>query len=352
MKSHPPRANAIPRAPTVPQPVVTKAPALVRNPIRSGVPFLAYDPDSSFASNLERLKSFCTLQRDYKDAHLVAEPLVRGLYARADSDPHLIIKDWKSGQGTSLYRTVLLGCLAASRVHEATSLFWGGALDRQESSEVRRTALHLLREIGDATPNPDAMRQLLFDPDESVLLFTLSLPAAHWDNRTVERAEALFNTSTNIHLKLASLSAMATVAPEAIQGRLMAIASQTNSSREDPFSEVSLVKRLAVSRMALSSPEEVQLVVQIATNPAEDPGVREKAILRMGQSDSTSVEETLKRMLASTGDDNALVLRAITDALLRNPKPKTLRLITEKIATLQDPHVRKLLQARIEKANP
>jgi hypothetical protein len=311
---------------------------------------LVYDESVSFEENLRRLREFCDPHAQNQKLPMLLDSFVKALVPHAKTEFRAVKQALDRPEGTAAYRNLLLACLvvADGPVQEKADLVWRIALSKDEKIEVRRTATYLTSQIGDTQKRPDALYALLNDSDSEVVISALANSTPHLDERSYNVIKNTLVNSTDVHVRVAAVSALGRAPYPDKQQALREIVLASQTSKEDAFSEASLPKRAAIAHLDIHDPETYELVKQIALNDNEDPGVRAKAIGRFTPAEFPGAIGMLVQLLQKLDAENTVALRAVVDALLTSPTPENLQLIRKKANEQTDLQVRDLILKRIE----
>ncbi len=311
---------------------------------------LQYDTNLDFKTNLERLRRFCDEQNAKADLEALIASFVDIAVRKAKEHFETIQYALEKNDGSPIYRNILLGCLsyADGPMETKATLVWGIATNKNENPSVRRTATYLTGQIDSAIKRPDAFYTLLTDPDEQVVQFALTSTNrnVNIDERNYDQIKTLIK-STNINLRSAAVNAVGTAPFADSQKVLLDIVTKTQTTGIAPFSEPTFAKRSAIMLLDISDTSARQLLQTISLDDTEDPGVRAKAIIRMGSSKSPEVAKLLNTLLNTLESENLVPLRAVVDTLMTDPTPANVTLIRERIDKVTDPQVRKVLLHRV-----
>jgi len=344
----------IPTAPPLLQsPQMNPANVHVQNKT-DGQEILQYDNTFSFEENLDRFRRFCDANKNHPDFDLLVSTFIKSIIPISAHHFNSVSKALERLEGTAPYRNILLACLMSADASDESkaNVAWGIATNLNEEVSVRRTATYLTGQVDSATKRPEAFRLLLTDPDEQVVVFALTST-----NRNVNLDEANYDliktaliNSSNVNLQVAAVNAVGTAPFADSQNVLFGIVTNASMAGVEPFSEPTLAKRSAIMLLDVNNDQTRQLLQTIALDDAEEPGVRSKAITRMATSRTPEVTQIIRELLNQLEPDNLVPLRAVVDGLLQEPSSANLSLVKDRISSITDPQVRRVLLHRVEMA--
>ena len=311
---------------------------------------LVYDSALSFSENLQRLREHCAAWPDATEHAEPLAPFVSELLRHAQGQFEVVQAALANGQGSNGFRCILLACLmnCDGPVRETADWVWKVAANEQEWPGVRRTAAFLTSQVADSPAHPVELWSLLNDADVEVVVAALAVAPRHMNRQAFDYISSELTESDNINIQVAAIHSLgSTPYPEEAQARLKDLIGETETSRNDPLSETSLAKRNAVLNLDLADPEAVALVLNLALNPQEEPGVRAKAISRFALKERPEAALWMGNLLEQEVN-NPLVFRAVVDALLTDPTPLVLASIWEQVGKMEDPQMRNLILKRID----
>lgn len=352
-----PIPNSIPRALPLHAPPASQktaisrpAPTITANLNVSDMVF--YDDRLSFEDNLKRLKEFCHSHEGDQRLEQLLRPLISVLLEKASQQFAVVKSSLDDLDGPAAYRNILLGCLMATDGHSAekANIVWRIALDSHEQVEVRRTASFLTGQVEDNQKRPADLYTLLTDSDSQVVLFALENSPRHLDQRDYDLIHTNLMNLSDVHLQIAAINAIGNAHFPDAQATLANILGTVQTTKNDAFSEPSLLKRAAITYLDMRNPEILQAIKRIALDDNEDPGVRAKAIAKFTPSQFSGADNFLTELLNKFDVDNSLPLRATIDVLLTDPTPAHVQSIRQKLAQLSDPQLRDLLLKRVDVA--
>jgi hypothetical protein len=310
---------------------------------------LSYDESLTFGMNLLRLKEFCRSHSSDPRLQQLLDAFVKRLLAHAKTELPAIERSLQDMDGTAAYRNLLLMCLseADGGISEKAAIVWRIVLDSREPVEVRRTASFLTTRLGDDHKRPAELFALLSDSDSQVVVFALQGATPHLDQQNYDLIQTNLIHSLDVHVQVAAVNAIGNAPFTNRQAVLMRILTTIQTSNEEAFSELSLLKRAAIAHLDMQNPTTFEAVKRIALDENEDPGVRAKAILRFTPKEFPQEADMLVGLLKKPDSVNAVTLRAVVDTLLTAPTPDRVQMIHAALRNLADPEIKKLLFERI-----
>jgi hypothetical protein len=342
----PPLHKVKPSAPTV---QVTKQMSATQTVTSSQT--LHYDIKQDFETNLERLRRFCYEHNADADLDVLIASFVDAAIRKSKDHFDTIQKALERNDGRPIYRNILLACLISANapVETKATIVWDIATNQDENPSVRRTATYLTGQIPSETKRPEAYHNLLTDTDEQVVVFALTSTNrnVNMNEQNYELIKSTLINSTNINLKVAAVNAVGTAPFADSQIVLLDIVTNNQTRGIEPFSEPTLPKRSAIMLLDINNTATQQLLQTIALDDTEDPGVRAKAILKMGSSKSPETAKLLNTLLNTLDSENLVPLRAVVDTLMTDPTPTNIALIQGRIDKINDPQVQNVLLHRV-----
>lgn len=313
---------------------------------------LLYDERLTFEANLVRLKEFCRSHSSDPNLQKLLDAFVANLLAHAKTELPAVKRALEELDGTAAYKNIMLACLAEAdgASSEKADIVWRIALDLHEPAEVRRTASFLTAQLGYDRKRAADLSALLSDPDSQVVVFALEAARQNLDQQNYDLIRTNLIHSTDVHVQVAAVQALGNSTFGDKQSVLVGILNDTATSKNDAFSEPSLVKRAALAYLDIHDPEALQVVKQIALNAQEDPGVRAKAIGRLTPAASPELSNFLSELFSKLDSENSLGMRAIVDVLLADSRPENIEAVRQKVNQVSDPEIRDALLKRVENA--
>jgi hypothetical protein len=210
----------------------------------------------------------------------------------------------------------------------------------------------LTRDLSDPTRRSRDLLSVISDDDNELVVFGLTSGGKHVDENVYRFVRDRLLQSSDVHVQIAAVH---TVGSSSLGGNantiLTDIVASATTSRNSPFSKESLSKRAALEHVDMGEPQTFALVLSIAQDEGEDPGVRAKAISRCNARDYSEADEWLLPLLDRTPADDAVVLSAVVEALLSNPTSERLKAIRTRCDIIEDRVVHALIEKRVQSAS-
>jgi hypothetical protein len=305
---------------------------------------LVYDDALTFLQNIESLRNFCVYIGPESAGQYLTRDYLDQLYYYADGQLGVLLDILETSDGPGLFKSILLACIAVNQDPAAEEAIWETAVDIGEESELRQTAAYLLSESWLIDPQPDRLRTLLESDNTQIVLAAMRIPERHWDSGATELAVEVFRSSEDVHLRTAAVPKISWFGGPEVASQLVEALVEEGSSKDEPFTDSSVVKRVIIENLPSETPNASELFETIAFDSDEDPGVRSKAILRLA--DFPKELDSLRSLLNQFGSSDYLLLRATIDALMLSGDENDVNRIAQKVLGLSDDHVKSILLNR------
>ena len=211
-------------------------------------------------------------------------------------------------------------------------------------------ATRLTLEFADGQSRPDALLALLSDSDRGIVVLAAKTAPAQMDDRSYSLITNTLLHSPDVNVQIAAVDAIGNSLKADRGASLLSVIHNHHTSKDTMFSQASLVKRRAVSRLELSDAQCQALIKQIALDGEEDPTVRADAIRKLTPAAFPEAADALLRLLSTLKDQDAVMLAAIEDNLLAAPNPAIIQALRAKAEALSDPQLRRFMINRLEKS--
>ena len=312
---------------------------------------LLYDESLSFDDNIHRLKKFCDLHQNDPELGQLIDQFLKVFFGYARGQFAAVKHSLEELDGTTAYRNILLACLtvADGPISEKADIVWLIAMSKESPIETRRMATHLTLQFSDGKSRSDELFSLLNDSDSDIVILALKVAPLQMDDRSYNLIKTTLLNSTDVNIQIAAVDAIGSATNVDRQAELLEIIGNQKTSKDNMFSDASLLKRRAVSHLEINDPQSHDLIKHIALDGAEDPGVRANAISRFTAVDFPEATDLLLNLLQTLKADDAVMLAAIEDNLLTTPNPNIVQAIQTKAEGLSDPQLRSLMIKRLEK---
>ena len=350
------RPDSIPPAPPPPAPVSPFRQARVASQSPNPASFTAkdqllYDESLSFEDNLQRLKKFCISHENDPQLQQLLDQFVKALFEHGKGQFLAVKNAFEYPDGPAIYRNIVLDCLivADGPISQKTDFVWGIATDKGEPIETRRLATHLTLQFTDGKSRPDEFQSLLNDSDSDIVILALKMAPVQMDDRSYNFTKTSLLTSADINVRIAAVDAIGSSTIADKQSELFSIINDRPTSKTTMFSDLSLLKRKAISHIAINDPQSHDLIEHIALDTTEDPSVRADAIAKFTPRDFPTSTAILLNLFQTLNSDDAVLLASIEDNLLTTPTPNILQAIRTKAEGLSDPQLRNFMIKRLEK---
>jgi len=311
---------------------------------------LVYDNGLTFEANLSKLKTLCSHDPDPKTLEFRSRAFLSQLLDHVPTDGAVILDELYSGEGRPFYRNVLLACFMKTGVNPKDDSLWTVALRQGESETVRATATILLSQTAVSRSRPADILHLIRDGDSDVRVSALQVAPQHMDQTVFDVTRSLAVSNDDIHVRLAAINAIGASDWQGSQSILLGVVTDIQTAASAPFSLESVLKRSAVADLDMSDPTNFRLVQDMATETNEDPGVRRKALVRLGQSKTPGVLTVITSVLDSTPDTEAVVLKGCIEALLAIGTDAAMGAANRRVEHISDQQVKRMLILLIERS--
>ncbi len=303
-----------------------------------------YDRGVDVLANVRALHEACRSVGDAPGIKYFFTDLARGIVEQAPGRAAELLPEAKDSSNHPYYRCVLLTALSVAEPVGQEDLFWNLALDADEDIRVRQEAIQSLRRLDRFVQRPDDMLWLLQNLDDHSMIFALKLAPRHLNATGYAYVKQLIVEADDINVRLCALNAAAAAAFDDREGVLRTVLAAESSSKEEPFSDASLMKRLAVSRLDPAHEDNLDLARNLAADPAEEPGVRGRAIDKCAEEGTPETARFIASLLPTFGDQDSILLKAAIEALIRIGDDEGRRAAAARIAGIEDAEIREYFE--------
>ena len=300
---------------------------------------IAYDPAALVAENLVRLRNYIAADPHRPSLAMRTAGFTRALEFAVRTDLAPLYAAFDDAGSPAFFRALLLQVLVRIHAPGVEDLCWTCALD-PTGGDLATAGARLLACVETSRPRPGDMLRVLETATGDRAIHALRASARHLDDEVRRRIEELVRTGDDVNVRVAAVHAAGASGAQSFLRTLAAVPPVPSSV---PLAPDSLVKRTAVFCLDPRDPATAPLAQRIAEDPAEDPGIRRKAIVKLAQCGVPGAEDCVASLLRSTPDEDLIVVGGCAEALLMIGTPTARAAVESRAAACRDGELGRML---------
>ena len=301
-----------------------------------------YDPALTVEENLVRYRAYCAADTNSTSMVTRSAGFEAELLKRIGSRWDILQAGLDDPSAPAFYRMIMLRCLVKTGCPNRDDIVWRYALDVGQG-DLSTVAAEALRDLDPADRRPAEYLRLLESASGDRAVFALQAARFHMDDQVLAAVERIVATRDDMNVRVAAVHAVGDAKMPEAHRFLMAMADVPTPTNAQPLSETSVLKRTAIWRLDTAQPGVTELVRRLALDPAEDPGVRRKAMLKIAESGGADAEAVLTRLVAEFPENEMVLLKGGGEALMCLGTPGARAALDRRIATLKSSEARRVM---------